>query len=310
MLLADLLTAQDGLITRRQALAAGMTDAALRHAARPGGPWRRLDQGLYASFTGDLGLRQRLRAALMVAGPAAILSGAHACRAQGMRYVPALEPPLVLVPSQQRVAPSALVTVRRTLALPAPRPMGGLPVAPVERAVVDACLGGGSLRDVRALVCESVQRRLTTPERLSSTLAAAPRNGSRLLRQAMADVMAGCRSAPECELRDLVLTSRVLPEPTWNQPLPDLPDLTPDGWWEEARLVVEVDSVEHHAIGPDAEDTQTRHARLAAAGWTVVPVGPRRLRTSPATVLLELESAYRAGVARGPLPVAGRLWLP
>jgi hypothetical protein len=310
VVLADLLAAQDGLLTRHQAVAAGMTDAALRHAARPGGPWRRLDRGLYAAFTGDLGLRQRLRAALLVAGPASVLSGAHACRAQGMRYVPDIEPPLALVPSAQRVAPSRLVAVRRTLALPSPRPLDGLPVAPVERAVVDACLGGTSLRDVRALVCESVQRRLTTPERLVGVLAVAPRHGSRLLRQAMADVLAGCRSAPECELRDLVLTSRVLPEPQWNKPLPDLPDVTPDGWWEEARLVVEVDSVEHHVIGPDAVDTQVRHARLAAAGWSVLPVGPRRLRAHPATVLLEMESAYRVGVARSPLPVVGRLWLP
>ena len=308
--LADLLAAQDGLVTRHQALAAGMTDAALRHAARPGGPWQRLDRGVYAAFTGNLGLRQRLRAALLVAGPDAVLTGAHACHAQGMRYVPDVERPLALVPSAQRVAPSPLVTIRRTLVLPPARLVTGLPVAPVERAVADACLGGTSLRDVRALVCESVQRRLTTPERLAGVLAVAPRRGTRLLRQAVADVRAGCRSAPECELRDLVLTSRVLPEPQWNQPLPDLPGLTPDGWWEEARLVVEVDSVEHHAIGPDAVDTQVRHAQLAAAGWTVLPVGPRRLRAHPATVLLELESAYRAGVARTPAPVVGRLWLP
>ncbi len=298
MLLTDLLSAQDGVLTRRQALAAGMTDAALRHAARPGGTWQRLDRGLYVAFTGDLALRQRLRAALLVAGPGAVLSGAHACRAHGLRYVPELEPPLVLVPSSRRVAPSSLVVVRRTRQVPAPRLRAGLPVAPVERAVVDTCLGQASLRDVRALVCESVQRRLTTAQRLADSLATAPRHGSRLLRVAVGDVLQGCHSAPECELRDLLLTSRLLPQPQRNVPLPDLPDVSPDSWWEQARLVLEVDSVEHHAIGPDADDTQRRHARIAAAGWTLLPIGPRRLRNQPAGVLLEIEAAYRYGLAR------------
>jgi very-short-patch-repair endonuclease len=132
---------------------------------------------------------------------------------------------------------------------------------------------------------------------MAAEAALAPVRGSRLLRIAVADVIAGCRSAPECELRALVLRSRVLPEPQWNRPLPDLPDISPDGWWEEARLVLEVDSVEHHSLGPDAEHTQRRQARLAAAGWTVLPIGPRRIRREPVPLLLEIEAAYRAGLA-------------
>lgn len=303
--LATILTDQDGLITREQALAAGMTDSAIRHATRPGGAWQRLVPGLYATVTGPLTPRQRLQAALLHAGPDSMISGAHACQAHGLRYVPEVPRPLVLASQECRSATNRLAVVRRALVLPTPRQVAGLRVAPVERAVLDTVRRSGaapevrlSLQDTRALVCESVQRRLTTPARLAAELAAAPPNGTRLARRAVDDVMAGCWSAPECEVRDLVRRSRVLPEPRWNTPLPGLSAVVPDGWWDEARLVLEVDSAEHHDFGTGPEQTKRRHGRMVAAGWTVMPIAPVRIRREPATLLLEIESAYRLGVSR------------
>lgn len=305
MHLAETLAAQDGLITRRQALDVGMTPEALRHAIRPDGPWQRLAPGLYAAFTGQLSQGQRLRAALLVAGPNAMISGADSCRAHGLRYVPEQSSPLLLVPGGVKRRPPFAV-VRRVVVVPQPRVLGGLPVAPIARAVVDAARRdpvlhpeGLSLQDVRALVCESVQRQLTTPERLSEQLRQARRNGSGHLRTAVDDVTAGCWSAPECELRDLIRTSHVLPEPNWNTPLPGLPQIIPDGWWREARLVAEVDSDEYHGYGVAPEQTQQRHAEMIAAGWTVMGIGPRRIRRAPRNVLAQLESAYRCGLGHG-----------
>jgi hypothetical protein len=293
---AELLVAQDGLLTRRQALDAGLTDGALRHALRPDGPWRRLAPGVYVTVTGELTARQRVRAALLHAGPEGVLSGVYACRAHGLRYVPDLEPPLVLLPPTARVGSTDLVRVRRLTSPPPSRCIEGLPVAPVERAVLDCALAMHSLQDVRALVCESVQRRRTTALRLADALRSARRNGSALARIAVLDVLAGCHSAPECELRDLVRSSRVLPEPHWNTPLPGVPGVVPDGWWKEARLVVEVDSTEHHAFGTAPERTQRRTSKAVAAGWRVMPISPRRIRTDPASLLREIETAYLAGL--------------
>lgn len=306
MVLTDVLADQDGLITRQQALDAGMTPEALRHAIRPGGPWQRLERGLYAAFTGRLSDRQRLLATVMRLGPEAMISGADACRAYGLRYLPTQSRPLVLVPDRVRRQASVHVAVRRLRRPPQARTVAGLPVAPVERAVADATLVdpvlhpmGLGLQDVRALVCESVQRRLTTPDRLRAVLSTVPRRGSRHLRTAVDDVTAGVWSAPECEFRDLVRTSHVLPEPRWNTPLPDLPHITPDGWWDEARLVSEVDSDEYHRFGLSPEQTRRRHSEMVAAGWTVMSVSPARIRRFPRSVLLEIESAYRLGLRRG-----------
>jgi hypothetical protein len=118
-----------------------------------------------------------------------------------------------------------------------------------------------------------------------------------LVSRVLSDVGAGCRSAPECEIRDLIRTSKVLPEPVWNQPLPGAsePPLVPDGQWRQARLVLEIDSVEWHRFGERAEQTERRRARYAALGWRVAPISPRRVRDSPAAVLRELEEAYLAG---------------
>jgi very-short-patch-repair endonuclease len=290
----DVVAAHDGLLTRAQALAAGMTDAALRHACRPGGCWQRLDRGVYATFTGALTARQQAYAAVLSGGSGAVLSGAYACRAYGLRYVPAIEPPLVLVPVTSRGRASALARLQRSTRTAAVRTLDGIPLVGVEQAVLDTAAQSRSLQNVRALVCDSVQQRLTTPQRLAAALADAPRRHTRLARLAVADVAAGCRSAPECELRDLIRRSRLLPEPRWNVPLPILPDVTPDAWFEQVRLVLEVDSAEHHAGGLAPEQTQRRHARIAAAGWTLLPISPRRIRREPQPLLLEIESAYRA----------------
>ncbi|RIQ13690.1 hypothetical protein DY240_25460 [Jiangella rhizosphaerae] len=154
-----------------------------------------------------------------------------------------------------------------------------------------------ALRNVRALLCEAVQRRRTTLTALRAEVAAAPRRGGALARLAMKDIEAGCRSAPECELRDLIRTSRLLPEPRWNRPLPGHRGIYPDACWERVHLVVEVDSRSFHGFGDAPARTEQRRARYAALGYRVLPVSPARLRAEPAAVLREIEAAYVAGDA-------------
>ncbi|TDC54583.1 hypothetical protein E1212_02185 [Jiangella ureilytica] len=341
--------AQDGLLTRRQASAAGMTKDAIRHAIRPGGPWQRVLPGIYATFNGPLTPIHRRRAAILHGGPRAAISGAWACDMSGLAYGPPADDDIdVLVPWESALRSKGFVRVNRTTRPPRPQlwidddltdlpldvltdqagrgPVPGLvPVVPPARAVVETVvrcerLPGDwrprcsradgcprcwdhpshhrdvALRNARALMCEVVQRRRATLTALRSEVAAAPRRGGALARLAMRDIEAGCRSAPECELRDLVRTSPVLPEPRWNRPLPEHRGIHPDACWEHARLVVEVDSRSFHGFGDAPARTEERRARYAAHGWRVLPVSPARLRTEPAAVLREIEAAYLAGM--------------
>jgi very-short-patch-repair endonuclease len=339
---------QDGLITRRQALAAAMSPAAIAHALRPGGPWQRVVRGVFATFTGPLSPLHRLRAARLYAGDAALVTGAWACWMSGLRYGPPTGDEVeMLVHRDVRLHGTGFVVVRRTVRLPEPNGWwgldeqeAGLPVpphvvldplapssrpgeiltVPTARAVIDTvvhteyappgwspgcrcrygCREPGThrvqaLRNVRALMCEAVQRRKAGLAALQSEVDAAWRRGSALAKLALADIEAGCRSAPECELRDLVRRSRILPEPLWNRPLPGVRGIVPDACWPERRLIVEVDSRSFHGFGDAPERTEHRRARLAMLGWVVLPVSPARLRADPAGVLTQIEAAYLAG---------------
>lgn len=230
--LVELAESQDGVVTRRQALSHGMTADAIKHLIGRGNRWQKLHRGVYATFHGQLQLKHTVRAALLVAGPSAMVSGVAACRAYGMRYAPD-GPIVVLIPHQTPLAMPG-VEFRRTRVLPAPRGVHGIPCAPPERAVMDAVRGTGSLRDARAALCESVQLGLTTLNRLRTTATIVQRNDPNIWRS-LDDVAAGCRSAPECEILDLIRSSAILPEPVLNQPLPGLSGVIPDGRWDEAR---------------------------------------------------------------------------
>lgn len=286
---------QDGLLTRAQAAALGISDDALAHRVGPGGRWQRVLPRVYATFTGQLTETQRWTAALLYAGPDAMLGGATALALLSLRYAPASPYVQVLLPHRVRRRSTGFVCVRRTTRPLVPWLAGGWPVCPVEVAVVDTARRMRSLRDVRAMVCEVVQRRRTTGEALAAALAAGGSGGSALVRRAIGDVLAGCWSAPECELRDLFGRSRVLPAARWNVELRDAGGRflgVVDGWFEDVGLAVEVDSHEHHLWGTSFERTLARHNRLEAAGIAVLHVSPQRLRREPWAVLREIEAAY------------------
>ena len=142
------------------------------------------------------------------------------------------------------------------------------------RPTADCCCW--YVRSVRAVLCEVVQLGLALPDELVTTLEQGHSADSALPRRALSDVLAGCRSTVECDLRDVLSVSTVLDQPVWNQPLPDAggADLHPDACLARARLVVEVDSIEWHRLGDRVEATERRRARYAALGWTVLPVSP------------------------------------
>lgn len=207
---------------------------------------------------------------------------------------PTAAAPIPVAPAARAALDTALMVGAETSAA-VPRHQNGKPILAVPGAAI---VVSRALQDVRALLCECVQRGLASADDLARELDEGPRQGSGLARQALEHIVAGARSAPECELAELVGTSTILPPPRLNQPLPDVPGVIPDAHWSEARLVVEIDSMEWHRFGSAPERTEQRRARLAAAGWLVIPVSPRRLRAGPAEVLAEIEAAYVRGCLR------------
>jgi hypothetical protein len=72
-------------ISRRQALAVGVTDNALRHRLRPSGPWRGLLPGVYMAANGAPTTLQQEMAALLYAGQGSVITGSAALRCHYIR---------------------------------------------------------------------------------------------------------------------------------------------------------------------------------------------------------------------------------
>jgi hypothetical protein len=138
---------------------------------------------------------------------------------------------------------------------------GGVRYAFVPRAVADAARWLTDIGDVRAVVAEAVQRRMCSIEHLVEELEHGPKQGSALLRRALAEVADGVRSAAEGQLHALIKRSG-LPMPMFN------PRLfvgraflaMPDCWWPEAGVAAEVDSRAWHLSPRGWENTLARQA--------------------------------------------------
>jgi hypothetical protein len=162
---------QDGLVSRAQLLAVGITKEAVRWQIRPGGRWQVVLPGIYAKFTGPLAPRQRLRAGLLHAGDQAMLCGLTAAELHGLRYLPRGDGVVhVLVSCRARARSVAFVRVHTTTRLPRRWWREAFPLVPPAHAAVAVARGLVSLRDVRAVLCEAVQRGLATSDELAAAL--------------------------------------------------------------------------------------------------------------------------------------------
>jgi hypothetical protein len=295
--LARTLDHQLDVITREQAVTVGLTRHALRHRLRLQGPWQGLLPGVYLATTGTPTLIQQEMAAMLYAGPGSVVTGLAAVRQHHIRG-PVTELIDVLVPASRKRRDADFVRLHRTTHLPTRVwQLGPLRYALPARAVADAVRDLTSLRDVRAMVADVVQRGHCRVPDLSTELSAGPSVGSKLFREALTDVADGIRSAAEGDLKDL-LTKAGLPMPLFNPSLYD-GDGTfiarPDAWWPEKGVAVEVDSHEWHLSPHDHTRTLERQRRMGKRGILVLPFTPREIRTQPAKVLAAIREALESG---------------
>jgi hypothetical protein len=295
---------QEGVITRAQAIGCGISPAEIRHRIRPGGPWQRLLPGVYLTVTGTPTQRQLEVAALGRAGPVSVLTGIAALRHHGLR-VPESRTYSVLVPAQHHRGHCGFVRVWPTTRMPEfVFTDGAVRFAEAARAVADAARELSTFREVRAVAADVVQRRRCSVAELLGELGHGPVRRSAWLRQALAEVADGIRSAAEGDLRSLIRAAG-LPPPVFNARLYAGRGFlaTPDAWWPDAGVAVEVDSREWHLSPEDWQRTLRRSARMSACGIIVLHVTPQRVRSEAATVAAEIRSALAAGRGRPRLAV-------
>lgn len=293
---------QDHVITRKQALRYLTQDEV---ASRLGRHWRVVLPGIYASSPGPPSRQQRLRAALLHAGPTAMLNDTSALAAYRIPFLPSEDLVRVLVADSVQRVSRDFVVVRRTTRLPAANRIDGLPTVPAYRAVCEFVARHDDQRDGLAVAAAAVQLGRVSMSDLKAEMCAAPARGKPRLLRVAEMLQAGVRSAPESDFRSLVLRSRGLGEPLWNclLLLPNGAKISPDALWTGSRLIHEVNGRRYHAAedaGHEAfEDMQRRSDLLVAAGFTVLHNTPNRIRNEPRAVMAEVRTCHARGSGLG-----------
>ncbi|MBV9206497.1 MAG: hypothetical protein JO037_14165 [Actinobacteria bacterium] len=250
-------------------------------------------------------MAQKEMAALLYAGTGSLITGPVALMHYSIRSGAGLDTIDVLVPTGRQRHSTGFARLHRTARMPVrSASIGPVRLALVSRAVADTVRQLTSLRDVRAVVAESVQLGRCTVGQLAEELCSGPIRGSAKFRSVLAEVAEGIRSTAEGDLRDLIKAAR-LPMPLFNASLYDGDTFLgkPDAWWPDAGVAGEVDSREWHLSPGDWDRTRRRHDRMAAAGIIPLHFSPNEVRREPAEVVQRIRGALARGLERPPLPI-------
>lgn len=296
-----------GVASARQLMAVGIPERTVYNRCRSGGPWQRPLPGIIVLHNGQPTEEQLLQAALLLAGPGAMLTGLVACRRYGLRRGPRILretgpcPAHLLIDHGRHRRDAGLVHIERTIRLPTPWLRDGFPLAPPHRACTDALRRLTDAREMVELLADAVQRGLTTIGALSEEIEAGSRRGTADPRQVLRDVRDGVRSAAERDAKRLLTRSTVLPTASWDVEVRDPAGRllgVADCWFDDVCLDWEMDSTEFHLSPADHDRTVRRAAAFTAAGAVVLPVKPRDVMTDGRTQLRLLEQTYRSAATR------------
>ncbi len=308
--LRQLAISQDGLLSRPQVLAAGLTRDAI--AARLGsGRWQRMYPGVYAVFTGDRSRRAELWAAVLRAGPGAMLSYQSAAEVEGMGGVPGRPGGLVHVtvpaPRHLRAVPG-LAIHRCGRAVQACHPTRMPPRTRIEETVLDLASSAASADEVFDWVCLACAGRLTTPARVRLAMAARPKLARRAeITDVLTEVVGGVHSGLELRYRRDVERPHDLP-PAIRQARAVIGRRVQyrDILYREFGVAVETDGRAAHPASAGRRDT-ARDNDAAAQGLVTLRYAWADVTCRPCGVAAQVAAVLRQRGWRGsPRPCGAR----
>lgn len=321
-LAAELGRPRGGVVLAADLRRAGADPDTVRQAIRT--RWQVPVRGVYVLHRDPLTDAELGQVALAHAGPQAVLTGGLVARRAGMRWLPELPGAMALVPAHvRRRGSEGVVLIRRCADLDTldVRVVDGMPVVPVEQAVVDTCrqliavrqtsLGAASsaryrtlwedflLRDIRGVVLGAVADKHCSVDQVLARVDAGAMRDSRLVRRACLDAQRGAVSPPEAELVDSLLEAGVpfsCNVEVWRG---DVLVAVLDVYLVGTGVGGEMESEEAHGESSLLDATLLRHARVERAGITLRHITPRRHRADPAAFRDELVATARERIARG-----------
>ncbi|MBB5870382.1 very-short-patch-repair endonuclease [Allocatelliglobosispora scoriae] len=296
----DLLQAHGGVIHRQDLLRHVGSATVQRAVAR--GDLLRVHPGVLALPEAADDRWARMQAALLYAGPGAVLSHLSALAVWGLAdLVPPSEPVHLLVPVDRRLRDTSLRVHRRSAEV-ATVVRRGMPISRIEHALADSwgLLDASTLaghRLARALVIEAVGRRMITADRVLAAAGVLMQTRGRHGLVRLASLLkAGCRSELELWGFERVFTGPGMPE-LRRQVQVGIGgrSVCLDLFEPVSRTDVELDGAEWHSAPAARERDLRRDAALAGLGIQVVRFSGSRLFREPLVVRGEFLRVVSAG---------------
>lgn len=270
--LADTAARQGGVVSRKQAYAAGLTRGEVRAQVRAS-RWQRVWTRSLSLHTGPVTSLGRQWAAVFEGGDRAMLDGASSLVASGLQHF-ATDSLRVSVPRGVKPLSGPGLDVRRTRRWDAEDlVLTGVPRTRAPVAAVRAALWAVSDRQASLLLTMTVQQQLSSAQAVGEALLAVRRDKRRsLLHEVVLDLMGGVRSLGELDFA-VECRRRGIPEPT-RQAVRRGKDGRHylDVAWEEFGVVVEIDGI-HHAWAQTLVPDALRQNEISLGVRSLIPPG-------------------------------------
>ncbi len=288
VVIAELAARQHGVVSRRQLVAAGVTDRVIDHRIGVR-RLRRVHAGVYAAGGSELTPPPRHLAAVLACGAGALLSHRSAAALWDLRPAAAESTDVTIPRGGGRRQAGIVVHTTRSLAPADCSTCGGVPCTSPARTLLDLAAVVSPRSLARALE-QSVILRLFDRNALGDVLARANgRRGAGTLRRLLDvvdDVPPPSRSELERRFLDL-LRDAALPMAVVNG---SVAGYEVDFHWPAARLVVETDGRATHDNVLAFERDRARDLDLELAGWRVVRISWRQLHDHPERIVALLRA--------------------
>lgn len=270
--LQRLITEQAGVVSRQQLLRAGVSRTTIASRVRRG-PWQAIYPGTYGTFSGTVSREARLWAAVLYAGPGALLSHETAAEILGLtgRKCPVIR---VTIPASRRVRPPQGVAIRRSaFDYPRWRPPRGVPPHTLyAETIIDLVAAAGDLDEVVGWVSRGIAGNLVSAGQLKMAVAARRRFRWRDQIGDVIEMVAGGSHFPlEFRYDRDVERAHGLPAAARQVKFvkPDGTKGFRDRCYERYGLIVELDGDEFHPAGQRGKDRARDNESAATTGATL-----------------------------------------
>jgi very-short-patch-repair endonuclease/predicted transcriptional regulator of viral defense system len=279
--IAEIAARQHGVIALRQLLALGFGRGAIRHQVALG-RLHPIYRGVFAVGHPRITQRGRWMAAVLTAGPGAVLSHVHAAALWELLPPPGSRVHVTVEARGRTPRPGIVLHQVRSLHPGDCTIRDHVPVTSLARTLLD--VGEADETRLARAYEEADRRRLLDNRALTALCDRSPgRRGLKPLRALIAD---NTRYGPETrrELEAMFFDfcrEHRLPLPACNVLVEGF---LVDAFWPGSAVIVELDSWSFHRTHQAFENDRTRDATLQAAGYRVIRITYRRLVDEPEAV--------------------------